>query len=300
LIENIFLGSKIFGLLAFKELCNKDPKRWMCIIYDDNDDPRSVIDDFLEFCRSAGIKFLVTKSNKTIAECIILQNPSCVFVCGFYRILPKSVIEKKIKILGIHHGPLPRYRGAAPVVWQLLQNEEFIGSSLFFFDKGMDSGDIIKQIQISNRPEMYVGECLSELEKMWLTLLPDIFNDLKNNSVTRTSQNSETSTYCAPRKPIDGKIDWTQSATIIARFIRAQSDPYPGAFFVYKDIRWKIHDFKIFERPTYGVPGRVAGRIDDYTLVCCGESTGLLIRSLKAKDEIVAANTIMEYSGDLS
>ena len=152
------------------------------------------------------------------------------FVIGWHRIVPQTVLDQaKIK-LGIHSSLLPRDRGSSPINWQLIRGERIGGVTLFHLTNEVDAGDIIDSMKyeildIDDVRDVYFKATLSSLyllEKNWMQI-----HDLRIKSIP---QNQTEVTVNERRKPEDGIIDWSKSAKNCYDWIRALTHPYPGAF----------------------------------------------------------------------
>ena len=201
----------------------------------------------------------------------ILQeiNPDYIFVIGLSQIVGKAVISSAKKgVIGSHPTPLPKFRGRAAMVWQILLGIRESAVTMFFIDAGMDSGDIIAQepyyiddIDYAEDLDKKGLEALSRLAKK-------VLQQILANSVNRIKQNEDEATYLLKRTPEDGQIDWHQPCEEIQRLIRAVSRPYPGAFSFYEGkhqvIFWKA-DFEE-NKKYFGIPGQIA-EISDHELV---------------------------------
>ena len=181
--------------------------------------------------------------------------------------------------VGIHPSLLPRYRGGAPLVWAIINGESGSGVSLFHFHTGMDDGDIIGQKSFPIKQDDTIAEVWSKAQEGALGLIDDHFLDLLEGRAPRTAQDHSRATYCSQRRPQDGRIDWKLPAETIHNFIRAQSDPYPGAF-SHNNNGEKVVVLKaaVFPQDYFGVPGLVAQPAGGGVLVCCGSGALVLFR----------------------
>lgn len=175
------------------------------------------------------IKFRNINDEENI-EIIKKVQPDYIFVIGLSQLIDNKILKIANKgTIGLHPTPLPKYRGRAAMVWQVLLGERESKVSLFMIDEGMDSGDIIGQedyfIEETDYAEDLEKKSLEALRKLSKRVLPDLMND----SIVPIPQNDNDATYLLIRRPEDGQIDWNQSVSIIHRLIRAVSRPYPGA-----------------------------------------------------------------------
>jgi methionyl-tRNA formyltransferase len=106
------------------------------------------------------------------------------------------------------------------------------------------------------------------------------YESILNKSNTRSPQKENKISYCSIRKPEDGLINWSWKNTDIHNFIRAQSDPYPGAFTYINGEKYFLSDSTVIKYPYYGPSGVIAEKNSKYIIVCCGENA-LKIKNIK-------------------
>lgn len=157
--------------------------------------------------------------------------PDLCIVVGWYWLIPEAMMASvRLGFVGIHFSLLPLYRGSSPLVWAMIHGERETGVSMFTLVKDVDAGDLWGQRRIEILPGEYIGTVLLRLEDEASTLIKDVFPQMLRAEVRPVPQDHSRATYCSPRSPEDGVIDWDWSAERVLRFIRAQSKPYPGAF----------------------------------------------------------------------
>ena len=162
-----------------------------------------------------------------------IQNlkPDLILVIGWYYMIPKSIMLIPPKgAIGIHASLLPKYRGNAPLVWAIINGEKESGVSLFYFDDGVDTGDIIAQKKFAISETDTIKEVLEKTKICSKAILVENIILLKENKAARYVQDHSQATIFPKRTPKDGQIDWSLSIKQIKDFIRAQTKPYPGAF----------------------------------------------------------------------
>jgi len=155
---------------------------------------------------------------------------------NYLFIIEKDIIElPKILAFNIHGSLLPKYRGRTPHVWSIINNEKFTGITAHKIDEGCDTGDIIEQIKIEITNEDTGASILNKYALHYIPLIETVISKIKTNSITFLRQNSATATYFGVRTPEDGKINWEWQKERIYNWVRAQADPYPGAFSFYEN-----------------------------------------------------------------
>ncbi len=198
--------------------------------------------------------------------------PDYIFIVGLSQLVKKEIILcAKKGVVGYHPTPLPKFRGRAATVWQILLGVRKSAVSMFFIDEGIDSGDIICQEEYEIGEKDYPLDVGKKMEKASLKLFSKGLDLLQNPSFKPTPQNEEEATYLLKRSPEDGKIDWNESGENIERLIRATSKPYPGAFASYEnkvDVKFWRSEF-IPENKYIGFYGQIISVEEDKLDVLC-------------------------------
>lgn len=282
-IENrkvIFVGSKQIGLMALQTLVDLIPLNiGRVITFDDSRDSRSVLPKFKDYCQATKLPLSIINKPSELAELVRFDSPYIVFVVGWYWIISSDVMKTVPGgFVGVHASLLPQYRGNAPLVWAILRGEKQTGVSLFYFDDGIDTGDIVGQIAFSIDKHETIADLLSKAETATFEVLSKFALPLVMGIAPRKKQLHEKATYVSLRRPEDGRIDWNLRAERLYDFIRAQTRPYPGAYTTLPDGKiLRIWRASVFPYPFYGIPGLVGQRFDDGIVVSCGEGA-LVIR----------------------
>lgn len=199
----------------------------------DNTDVNNVL--FKDF-NKLGIKydvpvFQINQNLKNYYKDFEGLKPDFVIVIGWYYLIPKMFFSlPKIGIAGIHGSLLPKYRGNAPLVWAMINGEKKAGVSFFFFDDGIDTGDIIGQKAFPIDEKDTISDVLNKAIQASKELLKEQIPKIVNNTFKRINQDHSKATIFPKRYPKDGEINWRWEKERIRNFIRAQTRPYPGAF----------------------------------------------------------------------
>lgn len=193
--------------------------------------------DLKSIAEKQNIPLYYVDGNKKLGEYedIIKEiNPDIILVLGWYYIVPKKIREiPKYGACGIHASLLPKYAGWAPLVWAMINGEKETGVTFFQFDDSIDGGDIIAQEQFEIEYTDTIKEVYSKATKKSIDILIKTLPNI--NTIKFFKQDKEKLEIWDKRDPKDGEIDFSKSSEEIYNFIRAQSTPYPGAFFKTKD-----------------------------------------------------------------
>jgi methionyl-tRNA formyltransferase len=157
--------------------------------------------------------------------------PDLAIVVGWYYMIPRRIRELfPLGVAGVHASLLPKYRGGAPLVWSIINGESSTGVSLFYFDDGVDTGDLVAQSKIRIGHDDTIATVYKRASAASVRLVSRYVPLMLNGNAPRQPQDHSLATVFPQRAPKDGLIDWTQSPEQIRNFIRAQTKPYPGAF----------------------------------------------------------------------
>ena len=193
-----------------------------------------------------------------------------ILVMAWQELLDDDTLDIPEKgCVGRHLSLLPKRRGRAPVAWSLLHGLEETGVTLFWLDKGVDTGDIISQQSVQIKHEDEAHDLHDKLTDTTVDLLGNVLGTFESGTFPRTPQDDSKATYTHPRRPDMGLIDWEKSASRLYNFIRAQTHPYPGAFTYHLMDKIIVWHAEIDHRTaTRGQPGEI--------LADCGDDTWLV------------------------
>jgi methionyl-tRNA formyltransferase len=157
-------------------------------------------------------------------------NPEMVVVVAFGQILPKVIIDyPPMQCLNIHPSLLPKYRGAAPLNWQIIRGETKTGVTIMMMDEGMDSGDILLQEETQLGPAETYGDLHDRLAQLGATLIIKTIEQVVAGTAQRQPQDASGVTFAPRLKKDTGKINWNNKTADIANLIRGLS-PSPTAY----------------------------------------------------------------------
>ena len=170
------------------------------------------------------------KGNTEFIEELKRQNPDVICVVAYGKILPKEVLEiPKYGCINVHGSLLPKYRGAAPIQWSILNGDKTTGVTTIYMDEGMDSGDMILKKEVEIGENETTGELWDRLSKIGADLLVKTLKEIENGTAPREKQSNEFT--MAPMLSKDmAKINWQeQSAEQIKNLVRGLN-PIMGAY----------------------------------------------------------------------
>jgi methionyl-tRNA formyltransferase len=154
--------------------------------------------------------------------------PDAMVIVGYGQIIPQSVIDiAPLGILNVHASLLPKYRGAGPVQWAVVNGETRTGVTIMRIDAGLDTGDMLRKRETAIAPEENAVELGERLAEMGAGLLVETLRDLA--AIQPEKQDPSQATYAPLLKKEDGRIDWRQPAAAIHNRVRGLQ-PWPGAY----------------------------------------------------------------------
>ena len=200
--------------------------------------------------------------------------PDLIVVIAYGQILPRAILEIPTQgCLNVHTSLLPKYRGAAPIQWAILEDENETGVTVMKMDEGLDTGDIVAVEKTLIAPEDNASTLHDRLGEIGAELLTRTIPAYVAGKIKPQKQPTEGASYARKIKKEDGRIDWNLPARRIWNMVRAFV-PWPVAF-TYLPEKDKTHLLKIWsavEEPGMnGAPGTVLRADKSGLVVACGE-----------------------------
>jgi len=226
---------------------------------------------------------LKIKQDLVALEKIKEIQPALIVVAAYGQIIPASIIYlPRYRSVNVHFSLLPKYRGASPVQWALLNGEEKTGITIFELNEKMDEGDILSQEEVEILPEENAAELEARLAQKGAELLVETIARI--DSTEHRQQDHSQATYAPKLKKEDGRIDWGKNALQIERQVRAFT-PWPSAYAFLDEKRIIILKGKRIEDKTSpsSSPGEILELKKEGIEVCCGQRTKYLVQNLQAE-----------------
>lgn len=183
-----------------------------------------------EYALEKGLKIEQPLKIKELTEELKSLKPDVICVVAYGKILPKKILEiPKLGCINVHASLLPKYRGAAPIQWAVLNGDKGTGVSTMYMDKGMDTGDIILKEEVTIGEDETTGELWDRLSKIGGELLVQTLEKIENGTAPRQKQGEDFTVAPMLSKEM-AKIDWeTKTAQEIKNLVRGLN-PIMGAF----------------------------------------------------------------------
>lgn len=226
---------------------------------------------------------LTLKDEKTLA---LLQGlaPECIVVVAYGRILPQAVLDiPSYGCINVHASLLPRYRGAAPIHWAVINGDEKTGVTTMYMAKGIDTGDMILKAETPIGENETTGELHDRLMEIGAQTLSETLTLLFAGKAPREKQDDTQSSYISVIDRQTGAINWSQGARALHNLVRGLS-PQPSAHTTLGGALFKICTTRCKEQECdSAAPGTVVAVHDDGISVACGDQKALLLTEVQAQ-----------------
>ncbi len=218
--------------------------------------------------------------------------PDLITVAAFGRILPPAILNLPPRgCINVHGSLLPKYRGAGPIQWAIINGETETGITTMLMDEGMDTGAILLQERLPINVEDTAGTLSTRLAELGGRLLIKTITQLKAGTLVPRQQDHSQATLAPLLKKEDGVIDWAMSAMAIANRVRGLT-PWPGAYTFAGKERWTIWRAEAIAEQVNGLPGTVAQVTKDAVHVATGNGV-LVLREVQPANR--RRMTVSEY-----
>ena len=295
----IFMGSPDFAVPSLEKI-NDDPAFNVLAVVSNVDKRRGRGNDkaptpVKKRALELGLKVIEVEDLRSteFEEQISALNPDLLVVVAF-RVLPKNILDiPKIGSINLHASLLPKYRGAAPIHWAVINGEAETGCTIFFLDERVDTGSIILQKKLVIGDDETTGDVYNRLMGFGSDALLEAMYIIGSEDYQLQTQNDEDATPAPKLFKENTELDFSQSAVDVHNKIRGLS-PFPTAWTTYKSDL-----FKIFKSKLGPISNIEAGELlikDNKLLVGCNEGTVQLLElQLPGKKRIAAEDFIRGY-----
>ena len=231
------MGTPEFGAIILEKLCLTNLKPVLVITAPDKPVGRKQI------LTPSAVKIVAQRHNIKVGHRMsnfLKIRPNLIIVAAYGQILPKKILKiPKYGCLNVHPSLLPKYRGASPIQYAILNGDKKTGVTIMLMDEKMDHGPILNQQKRKINSKITYEELLKELANLGAKLLIGTIPKWIQGKIKPKPQDHSKATYTKILKKEDGKIDWTKKPEEIERQIRA-FNPWPGTYTIYNKKRLKI------------------------------------------------------------
>lgn len=223
------------------------------------------------------------RAPETVEQLRSLQ-PGLLVAAAFGQLLTAEVLSiPRLGCVNVHGSLLPKYRGAAPVQWAVINGERETGVTVMWMDEGLDTGDIIMQRAHLIAPDATAGSLMGELAEVGAILLEEALEAIARGTAPRVPQDHSQATLAPRLRKEDARLDWSRPAARLVNQIRGMN-PWPGAFTEHQGRVLKIRQASAVGLPQAGAPGEIAEvRPSEGLLVIAGEG-GVLLRRVQPEN----------------
>ena len=211
---------------------------------------------------------------------MLSYQPDLIVVAAYGRILPKTLLElAPLGCINVHGSLLPRYRGAAPIQWSVINGDTETGVTIIQMNEGMDTGDIVLKAKIDMSPDETAGSLFDRLAALGSATLLKAIKGLQEGTIIPVPQNHDVATVAPMLKKEDGLIDWQKDAKEIECLIRGL-DPWPTAYCFLDSKRLRLFRPEVLHKESNARPGTVLQADKRGISISCGNNT-LLIKEIQ-------------------
>lgn len=198
--------------------------------------------------------------------------PEVIIVVAFGQILSQAILDIPPKgCINVHGSLLPKYRGAGPIQWSIINGDKTTGVTTMYMDKGLDTGDMIIKREFDILENETAQELHDKMSIIGAEVLIETLQLIEKGQAPRTPQKHEEHTYAPMLDKTTGKIDWSKPARDIYNLIRG-TYPWPGAYSSYQGRNFKVFGSEIYDENTVNSEvGKISEIGKDYIMVSCGK-----------------------------
>ena len=259
----IFMGTPDFSVGALKALAENGYK--LAGVVTEQEKPRgrekaSAMTPVKEAALELGLTVYQPSRvrEQSFMDTVRALNPDVIVVSAFGQIIPKALLElPRYGCVNIHASLLPKYRGAAPIQWAVMDGEPVSGVTIMQMDEGLDTGDMLAKTEVPLEPDETGGSLFDKLSRAGAELLIRTLPALEQGTLTPEKQPLESPTaYARMIRKEDGRIDWNLEAEAIERRIRGLN-PWPSAYTELTGKILKIWRAEVLPKESGQTPGTV-------------------------------------------
>ena len=281
----LFMGTPDFAVASLKALVEAGHE--ICGVFTQPDKPKNrgmkmTFSPVKEYALSQELEVYQPLKMKdgTAFELVKDLDPELIVVAAYGRILPEDILNfPRYGSINVHSSILPKYRGAAPINWAILNGEEETGVTIMYMAKELDAGDILHVAKTGIDPEENAQTLTARLADLGAGALLETVEMLKNGTARRTPQDHDAHTYAPMLSKALSPVDWNRGAREICDQIRGLI-PWPCASCEIAGRQFKLFRAKAGESSS-AAPGTVLSADKNGIVVACGKGESLVILELQ-------------------
>lgn len=218
-------------------------------------------------------------------EQVRASRPDLIVTAAYGQILPRELLEIPTRgCVNVHASLLPRYRGAAPIQWAIINGEKETGVTTFFMDEGMDTGDLILQRSMPITRDDSFGSLHDKLSHLGAEVLLETLRLIGKGEAPRVPQDHSKATYAPRITDQMAKISWDEEGDRLVNLFRGL-DPFPGAYTFWRNRRLKIFRGSLLSVDEVGrPPGEILNTVKDRGFVVATGRGEVLVEELQKEN----------------
>ena len=283
----LFMGTPEFAVASLRRLVEEG--HTICGVLTQPDKPRNrghkvTFSPVKEYALSVGLDVYqpVTLRDEAALELVKGLAPELSVVAAYGKLLPEAILEvPPLGSINVHSSLLPKYRGAAPINWAILNGEETTGVSIMYMAKALDAGDVILQKSTPIDPDEDAPALTARLAQLGAEALSETVAALAAGTAARTPQNEAEMTYAPMLGRELSPMDWTRSAADLSCQVRGLI-PWPCAQAEIAGTRFKVYRTAP-GGATAKAPGTLLSAGKQGIEVACGDGRSLYLTEIQAE-----------------
>ena len=292
----IFMGTPDFARDSLQALYEAKHEILMVVTNQDRPQGRGmklIASPVKEYAVNNGLKIAQPekiRNNLEFIQKVEALKPDVICVVAYGKILPKEILDiPKLGCINVHGSLLPKYRGAAPIQWAVLNGDKTTGITTMYMDEGMDTGDMILKKEVKIGEDETTGELWDRLSNIGAELLVETLKQIENETAPRIPQDGEFSLAPMLDKKM-AKINWEEQTVLQIKNLVRGLNPIMGAFTMLNGKKYKFWKVDVAESTEI-----FAGNLEvikNGVILVSDSRDGLFI---KAKDGILK---VLEIQGE--
>lgn len=238
-------------------------------------------------------------SDETFVERLRELAPDIIVVAAYGQILKENILNlPRYRCINVHASILPKYRGASPIQWAVINGEKETGVTIMYMEKGLDTGDMILTRTLELAPDETAGTLHDRLMELGGPTLLEAMELIESGNAKPVPQNNDEATYVSVLKKSMGELDFTNKAEYLERLIRGLI-PWPGAFTFVNGKMLKLWKTAVSDVTAEGADKVVCGRIfvyeDELYIETAEGSLQILELQLEGKKRMCTSDFLRGY-----